>query len=105
MYALVEIQGKQYRAEEGVSVQVDRIDADEGQLVEFDSVLLVKDDENVRVGTPFVTGVTVTARVESHGRGQKIVIFKHKKRKNYRRKMGFRDHHSVIRFEGIVESN
>ena len=105
MYALVKIQGKQYRAEEGVSVQVDRIDADEGQLVEFDSVLLVKDDENVRVGTPFVTGVTVTARVESHGRGQKIVIFKHKKRKNYRRKMGFRDHHSVIRFEGIVESN
>ena len=105
MYALVKIQGKQYRAEEGVSVQVDRIDVDEGQLVEFDSVLLVKDDENVRVGTPFVAGVTVTARVESHGRGQKIVIFKHKKRKNYRRKMGFRDHHSVIRFEGIVESN
>ncbi len=102
MYALVEIKGKQYRVEKDSVVTVDRLDGDEGSNVEFGDVVLLRKDDSVNVGTPFVKGVSVTAEIDSHIRDRKVMVFKHKKRKNYRRTKGHRQHYSVIRVKDIV---
>ena len=102
MYALVEIKGKQYKAAEGILLKVDHIDAEPGNQVEFDSVLLVSDDKNVKVGQPYVKGVKVKAVVEEHGRDKKILVFKYKRRKNYRRTRGHRQQFSLLRVQEIT---
>jgi large subunit ribosomal protein L21 len=101
MYALVDIKGKQYKAEKGSILKIDRISQEKGDKIEFDSVLLVSDKGGVKVGTPYVDGVKVKAVVEEHGRDKKIVIFTYKKRKHQRRKNGHRQHYSVIKIEDI----
>ena len=105
MYALVEIKGKQYKVEKGSTVKVNRLASSQGDSVEFETVLMVKDGEDVKIGTPFIEGVKVTATVEEHGKDKKVVIFKMKKRKNYRRKQGFRNRYSMIKIEDIVGLN
>ena len=102
MYALVEIKGKQYKAAEGSVLKVDRFEAEPGNQLEFDSVLLVSDDEKVQVGQPYVKGVKVKAVVEEHGKDKKILVFKYKKRKNYRRTRGHRKHFSLLRVQEIT---
>ena len=102
MYALVEIKGKQYKAAKGSVLKVDRFDAEPGNQVEFDSVLLVSDEEKVQVGQPYVKGVKVKAVVEEHGRDKKILVFKYKKRKNYRRTRGHRQYFSLLRVQEIT---
>ncbi|MFP4643584.1 MAG: 50S ribosomal protein L21 [Spirochaetales bacterium] len=102
MYALVEIAGKQYRAEEGALLKVDRLPASEGDTVKLDSVLLVKDGSSVAVGTPYVGGAVVTATVEGTGRDDKITVFKYKKRKRYKRKHGHRQHYSMLRVRDVA---
>jgi large subunit ribosomal protein L21 len=102
MYALVEIKGKQYKAETGKLLKVDRLEKPEGDVLEFDSVLLVSGGEKVQVGTPYVEGVTVKAVVEEHGRDGKIVVFKYKRRKNYRRTRGHRQHFTRLRVQEIT---
>ncbi len=102
MYVLVEILGKQYKAEEGVLLQVDKIEKETGEQVEFDSVLMVKDGENTKVGTPYVKGAKVSATVEDQVKGKKIVVFKFKRRKGYRRKQGHRQQYSVIKIQKIT---
>jgi large subunit ribosomal protein L21 len=102
MYALVEIKGKQYKASEGALLKVDQFDTEAGKQVEFDSVLLVSDDKRVQVGQPYVKGAKVKAVVEEHGRDRKILVFKYKKRKNYRRKRGHRQRFSLLRVKEIT---
>ncbi|MDR2134455.1 MAG: 50S ribosomal protein L21 [Treponema sp.] len=101
MYALVEFKGKQYKAEKGALLRVDRIDAEPGSAFDIDSVLLVSGD-TVSVGTPYVEGVKVSATVESHGKGDKIIVFKYKPKKDYRRKTGHRQQFSIIKIGDIA---
>jgi large subunit ribosomal protein L21 len=101
MYALVEFKGKQYKAEKGALLKVDKIDAEPGSGFDIDSVLLVSGD-TVSVGTPYVQGVKVSATVESHGKDDKIIVFKYKPKKDYRRKMGHRQQFSVIKIGDIA---
>ena len=102
MYALVDINGKQYRAEKGVQLKIDRIAEEAGKTVEFNSVLLVSGSDDVKVGTPYVDGVSVKATVTDHGRDKKVVVFKYKKRKGYRKKYGHRQPYSVIKIDDIT---
>jgi len=101
MYALVEFKGKQYKAEKGALIKVDRIDADEGSALDIDTVLLIGGDK-VAVGAPYVKGAKVNAVVESHGRDKKVLVFKYKPKKDYRRLRGHRQSYSYIRIQEIV---
>ena len=101
VYALVDIKGKQYRAESDAVLTVDKLDEAPGATLNFDSVVLLRDDATVRVGTPYVAGAGVSAVVESHGRAPKVTVFKHKRRKNYRRTKGHRAHYSVIKVTAV----
>ena len=101
MYALVEFKGKQYKAEKGALLKVDRIDADEGSALDIDTVLLIG-GEKVAVGAPYVKGAKVSAVVESHGRDKKVLVFKYKPKKDYRRLHGHRQSYSYIRIQDIV---
>ncbi|MBO4388241.1 MAG: 50S ribosomal protein L21 [Spirochaetales bacterium] len=101
MYALVEILGKQYKAEVGGTLQVDRIRKEAGETVEFETVLAVVDGENVRFGTPYVEGAKVVASVEEETKGEKIRVYKFKRRKGYRRTQGHREKYSIIKVSAI----
>ena len=102
MYAMVEIKGKQYRADEGAVLRVDRVDGETGDVLEFDSVLMVRSDDGVKVGTPYVDGASVKAVLEDQGRAKKIKVLKFKRRKNYSRKYGHRQAFTTIRVKEIV---
>ncbi len=101
MYAVVEIKGKQYRAEKGAMLQVDRFDAEEGDGVSFDKVLLLS-GESVKVGSPYVEGAAVKAVVQNEIKGDKVVVFKYKPKKDYRRTQGHRQSYTVLKIEDIV---
>jgi large subunit ribosomal protein L21 len=101
MYALMEFKGKQYKAEKGAALKVDRIDAEIGSAVDIDSVLLVSGD-SVTVGAPYVKGVKVSAVVEAHEKDKKIIVFKYKPKKDYRRKQGHREQYSIIKVQDIT---
>ena len=101
MYALMEFKGKQYKAEKGALLSVDKIDAVPGSTVDIDSVLLISGDQ-VIVGAPYVKGAKVQAVVESHEKADKIIVFKYKPKKDYRRKQGHRQQYSVIKIQDIV---
>jgi large subunit ribosomal protein L21 len=100
MYALVEFKGKQYKAETGALLKVDKIDAEPGTALDIDTVLLVSGD-TVTVGSPYVQGAKVSATVESHGKDDKIIVFKYKPKKDYRRKQGHRQQFSIIKIGAI----
>jgi large subunit ribosomal protein L21 len=101
MYAIVEIAGRQYRVEENQALIVNRLQANEGDKVEFDTVLLVSDKGNTKVGAPTVSGAKVTARVEQHGKGKKVIVFKKKRRKGYQKQNGHRDYLTRLHIESI----
>ncbi len=101
MYALVDILGKQYKVEQGSVLKVDHLAQDKGTPVEFPSVLMVSDGGSTKIGSPYLTGVSVKAVVEDHGRARKLVFGKYKKKKNYRRRYGHRQEYSLIKVEGI----
>jgi large subunit ribosomal protein L21 len=102
MYALIEIKGKQYKAEKGGLLRVDFFKDEKGACLELGNVLLVSGDEGVKTGSPYVEGVSVKAVVEDHGRDKKIIGFKYKKRKNYRRSWGHRQRYTVLKVEDIA---
>jgi large subunit ribosomal protein L21 len=101
MYAIFRAQGKQFRAEKGQTLRLPRMDAEPGAKLTFDEVLLTSDGETVRAGTPMVPGARVTAEVVGQVKGDKITVFKFKRRKNYRRKTGFRARYTEVRVTGL----
>ncbi len=102
-YAIFENGGKQYKAVPGDSITIDRMIVEEGTVLEFDQVLLISDDGNVQVGTPIVKGAKVTATVEKHFKGKKIIVFKYIPRKRYRRTHGHRQRYTRIQIDSIVK--
>ncbi len=101
MYAVVKIKGQQFRVEPGTRLQVPLLTDEVGADVTFDEVLLLADGEDVKVGTPNVDGASVAAEVLRHGRSRKVVVFKRKRRKNYRRKKGHRQPFTEVSIKGI----
>ena len=101
MYAVIKTGGKQYRVAEGQTLKVEKIDAEEGASVEFDTVLMIADGEQVRIGAPYIDGARVTATVESQGRGPKVRIVKFRRRKHYMRQKNHRQQYTEIKVTGI----
>ena len=102
MYAIVEIAGHQYKVQKDQQIFVNRLQNEEGTEVEFNHVLLTDDNGSITVGAPAVEGVKVTARVVNHLKGDKVIIFKKKRRKGYQKKNGFRAYLTEIVIENIV---
>ncbi len=101
MYAVILSGGKQYRVSEGEVVKVEALGIDAGSAVEFKEVLLIRTDDRTLIGQPLVQGATVNGTVEENGQGDKILVFKYKKKKQYRRTRGHRQHYSAVRIEKI----
>ncbi|MFA5576528.1 MAG: 50S ribosomal protein L21 [Tissierellaceae bacterium] len=102
MYAVIETGGKQYRVQQGDVVFVEKLDAQEGDNVSFDKVLLMSDQGNVVAGKPYVDGAKVDALVLEQGKAKKIIVFKYKSKKNYRKKKGHRQPFTKVKIENIV---
>lgn len=100
MYAVIETGGKQLRVEKGAEVFAEKIDAEVGETVTFDQVLMVGGD-NLSVGNPYVENATVEAKVVKHGKQRKIVVFKYKPKKNYHRKQGHRQPYTKLEITNI----
>ena len=101
MYAIIESCGKQYKVTEGDVVFFEKLDVEEGKKVTFDNVVLVSDDKKVEVGAPYVKGVKVEGKVVSHGKGKKILVYKYKAKKNYRRTQGHRQPYTKVEITKI----
>ena len=101
MYAIIEDQGRQYTVQQGDVLDVDLRDATEKESLVFERVLLVRDDQDTRVGTPTLDGARVVATVLGEVKGKKIVVRKFKRRKNYRRKQGHRQSYTEVRIDAI----
>ena len=102
MYALIEYKGKQYKAEKDALIQVDKIDAEKGQAIEIETVVLVSDGDKVNVGTPYVKGAVVKAVFEESFKDKKVIVLKYKSKKDYRRTIGHRQQYTNIRVTDIV---
>lgn len=101
MYAVIEACGKQYKVTKGDVVFFEKLDAEEGKKVTFDKVVLLSDEGKIEVGAPYVKGIKVEGRVVSHGKGKKIVVFKYKAKKNYKRKQGHRQPYTKVEITAI----
>ena len=101
MYAIIESCGKQYKVAEGDVVFFEKLDAEEGKKVTFDNVILVSNEGKIQIGNPYVKGVKVEGKVISHGKGKKIIVFKMKPKKNYRRKQGHRQPYTKVEITSI----
>ena len=101
MYAVIEACGKQYKVTKGDVVFFEKLDVEEGKKVTFDKVVLVSDEGKVEVGAPYVKGMKVEGKVVAHGKGKKIVVFKYKAKKNYRRKQGHRQPYTKVEITSI----
>ncbi len=102
MYALIEVKGKQYKVEKGKLLKIDQVTQSKGDSIEFASVLMVSGKDNVMVGSPYVDGVKVTAKVEDHKKDKKVIIYKYRPKKASKRKYGHRQPYSIVRIEEIV---
>ncbi len=101
MYAIFEAGGRQFWAEPQQVLRIDKIDANEGDPVEFDRVLVVDDDGKKHIGEPYVDGASIKATVLEQGRGKKITVFTYKQKKHSKRKKGHRQHYTAIRVDEI----
>ena len=104
MYAIVEIAGQQFKVAKDQKVYVHRLQDEEGSKVSFDNVLLLEDGDNITVGAPAIDGAAVEAKVVKHLKGDKVIVFKKKRRKGYRTKNGHRQYLTELLIEGIVTS-
>ncbi|MBF8982163.1 50S ribosomal protein L21 [Lutibacter sp. B2] len=102
MYAIIETGGKQYRVQEGDTLFVEKLDVTEGSTVEFDKVLVVSKEGQLTVGTPAVEGAKVSATVVENGKAKKVIVFKYKAKKDYRKKQGHRQPFTKITIDKIV---
>ena len=101
MYAVIEACGKQYKVTKGDVVFFEKLDVEEGKKVTFDKVVLLSDDGKVEVGAPYVKGIKVEGKVVAHGKAKKIVVFKYKAKKNYKRKQGHRQPYTKVEITAI----
>ncbi|GIP31374.1 50S ribosomal protein L21 [Paenibacillus sp. J2TS4] len=101
MYAIIETGGKQYKVQEGDALYIEKLNVNEGDVVTFDRVLLVSGDKGVSIGSPVVSGASVSAKVEKQGKGRKVLVYKYKAKKNYRRKQGHRQPYTKVVIEKI----
>ena len=104
MYAIVEIAGQQFKIEKGQQIFAHRLDAKEGDKIKFDDVYLIEDKGNVTVGAPAINGAQVSASVLRHLKGDKVIIFKKKRRKGYKKKNGHRQYLTEIKIDSVVGS-
>ncbi len=102
MYAIIETGGKQYRVQEGDVIRIEKLELAEGETVVFDKVLLVSKDENVTVGKPYLADAKVDGTVEFQGKAKKIIVFKFKAKKDYRKKQGHRQPFTQVKIDKIV---
>ncbi|MCR5402164.1 MAG: 50S ribosomal protein L21 [Treponema sp.] len=102
MYALVEYKGKQYKAEKGAILTVDKLDAEKGAKLDIESVLLVSDGDKVSVGAPYVKGAKISVVVEESFKDKKVLVYKYKSKKDYHRTIGHRQNYTNVRVEDIV---
>lgn len=100
MYAVIETGGKQYRVQEGDVITVEKLGVEAGETVTFDKVLLLNDGTEVKVGTPYLDAA-VTGSVVENGKGQKVIIFKYKAKKDYRKKQGHRQPYTMVKIESL----
>ena len=101
MYAVIEACGKQYKVTKGDVVFFEKLDVEEGKKVTFDKVVLLSNDGKVEVGAPYVKGIKVEGKVVAHGKGKKIIVFKYKAKKNYKRKQGHRQPYTKVEITAI----
>ena len=101
MYAVIVTGGKQYRVVQGDKVRVEKLDVAEGGSIELDKVLMVADGDDIKIGAPFVDGGKVTAKVNAHGRGDKVEIIKFKRRKHHMKRQGHRQAFTELEITGI----
>lgn len=101
MYAVVATGGKQYKVEEGDVLRIEKLAGEVGSEIAFDKVLIFSDGENVKIGQPDVDGVTVHGHIVAQGKSKKIIVFKYKRRKRYRRKQGHRQPFTAVRIDRI----
>jgi large subunit ribosomal protein L21 len=102
MYAVIKTGGKQYRVASGAKLKIEQVSADVGSEIVIDQVLMVADGDKVALGTPLVAGASVKAKIVSHGRGDKVHIFKMRRRKHYRKSQGHRQNYTEIEILGIA---
>ena len=102
MYAVIKTGGKQYRVASGAKLKVEQIAAEVGSEIVLDQVLMFADGDNVSLGTPLVNGASVKAKVVSHGRGDKVHIFKMRRRKHYRKHQGHRQGYTELKIDSIA---
>lgn len=101
MYAIIETGGKQYKVQEGDVLFIEKLSVEDGESVTFDRVLAVSGDNGLVAGTPLLSGATVTGKVEKHGKGHKVVVYKYKPKKNYHVKQGHRQPYTKVTIEKI----
>jgi large subunit ribosomal protein L21 len=102
MYAVIKTGGKQYRVEQGTTLAIERLDGDPGAPVTFDEVLLIGSESETRLGRPTIDGASVTGTIVEQGRAKKIIVFKFRRRKNYKRKKGHRQYFTRVRIDAIA---
>ncbi len=101
MYAVVNTGGKQYKVRQGETLRIEKIPGEVGSPVTFDKILMVADGENIRLGQPVLENVKVQAQIVEQDKARKVLVFKYKRRKRYRRKQGHRQPYTAVRIEGI----
>ncbi len=105
MYAVIQTGGKQYKVSTGDEIKVEKLNAEIGDIIILDKVLMVSDNSDINVGSPYLKNFLVKARILRHEKGKKIIVFKYKRRKNYKRKKGHRQYYSIIKIENIEKNN
>ena len=101
MYAIVEIAGQQFKVQKDQKIFVHRLDAEAGKKISFDKVLLVEDDGKIQLGAPAIKGAKVSAKVEEHVKGDKVIVFRKNRRKRYKKKNGHRQSFTAITITDI----
>ena len=102
MYAVIKTGGKQYRVDQGKEIKIEKLQGEVGDSVTFDQVLIASDGENMKVGKPFLEGTKVIGRITHQGKDRKIVVFKYKRRKGYRKKLGHRQQFTQVAIDEIT---
>ena len=102
MYAIIETGGKQYKVQNGDQIKVEKLNAEAGSAVVFDKVLVAGEGADIKVGTPYLEGLTVEGEVVESGKGDKVIIFKYKSKKDYRKKQGHRQPYTLVEIKAVA---